>query len=129
MFQVIVDKFPAQDTKPQAIKAMRCIDKALSLKEVLELYEHLAGHTPCAVVAGVKSSVAEHLVSKLADGQIEAHVESCDLRTPMMFRAGVNTRYEWADGLFRSLKELPDSTYGVSTQSTGKSKAIAGTEK
>lgn len=98
--QVRIKRVP--EDRPRLARALRLVGR-MSLRQAQDLAIHLARFQNSIVVAGVDSSVAEHVANVLQGSGAEVDVEECSIDTPMLCSPEVNARYQW--GAFRTIRK------------------------
>jgi ribosomal protein L7/L12 len=81
------------------LKTLRLVAD-LGLVEAQGLADHLRGHVPCVLVAGVARDVAEHAAGLLRAAGASAVVEPSAVTSPMLLcpEAGQRHRWDWLRG-------------------------------
>jgi ribosomal protein L7/L12 len=99
-YQVIVGSLPTDRTK--FVEALRRTTP-LTLKQALDVANHLERFRNSTLVAGVDLEVADHIASALRETGAEVVLAESSVTTPMLCNPEGNTNYRW--GMLRVIKK------------------------
>jgi hypothetical protein len=99
-YQIIVCSLPTDRTK--FVEALRRTTP-LTLKQALDVANHLERFRHSTLVAGIDLQVADHIASALREAGAEVVLDESSVTTPMLCNPEGNTHYRW--GMFRVIKK------------------------